>query len=146
MTLVLKMAEPSDAARVAAIMFGWMQDMPWLRQRYGRPEMLQFAALMIDRSWVTLAITDRAAGMLARDGDVVHALYVSDPGKGLGKHLLDHAKACRPRLTLWTHQANAAARRFYLREGFAEIERTDGAGNDDHLPDIRYVWNERVAA
>ncbi|MFV2051665.1 GNAT family N-acetyltransferase [Aliiroseovarius sp. YM-037] len=146
MTPELRQARPSDAPEVAAIMFGWMRETPWLHQRYSRNEMLHFARLMIDRNWVTLALTDHVAGMLARDCDVVHALYVSEPGRGLGKRLLDHAKGCRPTLTLWTHQANTPARRFYLREGFAEVERTDGTGNDDHLPDIRFAWEQKVAA
>ncbi len=40
------------------------------------------------------------------------------------------AKVGRERLTLWAFQQNGAALRFYAREGFAEIARTDGAGNE----------------
>jgi GNAT superfamily N-acetyltransferase len=49
-------------------------------------------------------------------------------------------KAREPRLVLWTFQANSAAIAFYLREGFVEIERTDGAGNEEGLPDVRMIW------
>ena len=43
-------------------------------------------------------------------------------------------------LSLWTFQVNGAARRFYERHGFTEVERTDGSHNDEHEPDVRYVW------
>jgi hypothetical protein len=37
-------------------------------------------------------------------------------------------------------QANAGARRFYLRHGFVEAGRTDGRGNEERAPDILYVF------
>jgi GNAT superfamily N-acetyltransferase len=43
-------------------------------------------------------------------------------------------------LWLWTFQANAGARRFYERNGFAPVEFTDGAANEEHEPDVRYEW------
>ena len=49
----------------------------------------------------------------------------------------------RPRpaaLTLWTFQANVAARAFYIREGFSEVETSAGEGNDEGLPDVRLDW------
>ena len=81
-------------------------------------------------------------GFLARDGEMIHALYLRPKARrrGFGKALLDQAKAETPRLTLWAFQANAQARRFYAREGFAEVEETDGAGNDEKLPDVRLTW------
>ena len=71
-------------------------------------------------------------------------LYV-DPaaqGRGIGAALLDLAKARNPGgLQLWTFQINAGARRFYAREGFVEVERTDGAANEEREPDIRLTWS-----
>ena len=86
-------------------------------------------------------------GFLARDGEDILALYVrpSQTGRGIGRALMQAAKARCPRLRLWTFQANIAAQRFYLREGFAEAARTDGAGNDEGLPDIHYIWERRAA-
>ena len=63
----------------------------------------------------------------------------------MGRRLLRAAMAQSPRLWLWTFQANTGAQRFYLREGFAEIRRTDGAGNDEGLPDIQYSWPAEAA-
>ena len=50
------------------------------------------------------------------------------------------AKDRSDRLELWCFQRNEAARRFYAREGFAEVEWTEGADNDEGLPDVRLVW------
>ena len=38
-----------------------------------------------------------------------------------------------------------AARRFYAREGFVEVDWTDGAGNEEHEPDVRCRWVRRGA-
>ena len=41
---------------------------------------------------------------------------------------------------------DAGAQRFYLREGFAETARTDGARNEEGLPDIAYEWRSSLEA
>ena len=61
-------------------------------------------------------------------------------GQRIGHRLLRDAQKQETALELWTFQANEGAQRFYLREGFKEVERTDGQGNDEKLPDIRYRW------
>jgi hypothetical protein len=35
---------------------------------------------------------------------------------------------------------NVGARCFYERHGFTAVEMTDGAGNDERQPDVRYAW------
>jgi ribosomal protein S18 acetylase RimI-like enzyme len=42
-------------------------------------------------------------------------------------------------LQLWAFQSNARARRFYERHGFEAVEFTDGNGNEERWPDVRYV-------
>ena len=73
----------------------------------------------------------------------IEQLYL-DPawvGRGLGQQFIDRAKQrCPAGLQLWTFQENAAARRFYERQGFAAVEFTDGAGNEERSPDVRYTW------
>ena len=71
---------------------------------------------------------------------MVTALYVAQPGQGRGKALLDHAKDQETGLTLWTFIANQRARRFYAREGFSEVGRTEG-DNEEGLPDMRLSWD-----
>jgi GNAT superfamily N-acetyltransferase len=108
---------------------------------HSRDEDLGFLHGLIARSEVFVA----EGGFLARDGDEVLALYLAPDarGRGVGKALLDAAKEGRERLMLWAFQRNTGALRFYAREGFVEVERTDGARNDERLPDVRLVW-ERV--
>lgn len=73
-------------------------------------------------------------------------LYV-DPdhtGSGVGSKLLEAAKSARNGgLQLWTFESNSRAQRFYERHGFVAIERTDGSGNEERAPDIRYVWRQK---
>jgi GNAT superfamily N-acetyltransferase len=62
--------------------------------------------------------------------------------RGLGAWLLGHAKAARPEgLRLWTFQSNARARAFYERQGFTVDHLTDGSDNEEHEPDVLYVWS-----
>jgi hypothetical protein len=35
--------------------------------------------------------------------------------------------------------------RFYQRHGFVPVERTDGAGNEEREPDVRYQWRPVTA-
>ena len=82
------------------------------------------------------------AGVIAfRDG-WIDQLYVL-PGfqdRGLGSALLEVATRPKRPLKLWTFQKNAGARRFYESKGFVEIERTDGAENEQREPDVLYEW------
>ena len=73
--------------------------------------------------------------------DVDH-LYVHPDHhrQGLGSALLRHAQAARPRLELWVFQRNADAIAFYEAHGFAIVESTDGAGNEEREPDHRMAW------
>lgn len=85
---------------------------------------------------------DSGLGFLARQDGEVDALYLAPHarGQGLGKALLDEAKAAEEMLTLWAFQANEGARRFYAREGFIEAFMTNGDGNLRGLKDVRLVW------
>jgi 8-oxo-dGTP pyrophosphatase MutT (NUDIX family)/GNAT superfamily N-acetyltransferase len=72
----------------------------------------------------------------------LHHLYL-DPswmGRGLGDQFMALVKQRHPQdLQLWAFQSNARGRRFYERHGFMAVEFTDGAGNQERWPDVRYV-------
>jgi 8-oxo-dGTP pyrophosphatase MutT (NUDIX family)/ribosomal protein S18 acetylase RimI-like enzyme len=89
--------------------------------------------------WVA-DIDDVVVGLLALTDGWIDQLYL-DPawiGRGLGERFMQLAVQRQPGgLQLWTFQANVAAQRFYARHGFREVERTDGAGNEERAPDIR---------
>jgi 8-oxo-dGTP pyrophosphatase MutT (NUDIX family)/GNAT superfamily N-acetyltransferase len=89
--------------------------------------------------WVA-DIDDVVVGLMALSDGWIEQLYL-DPawiGRGLGEQFLRIAVQRQPAgLQLWTFQVNLAAQRFYARHGFREVERTDGAGNEERAPDLR---------
>ncbi|MFJ6558741.1 GNAT family N-acetyltransferase [Streptomyces sp. NPDC091412] len=95
-------------------------------------------------TWVAEAGGDSGVvGVMVLDDDMLEQLYL-DPdwrGRGLGDRFVALAKERRPRgLSLWTFQVNRPAHRFYERHGFVAAEYTDGGGNEEREPDVRYVW------
>ncbi len=70
-------------------------------------------------------------------------LYVhpDHQGSGVGTALFETVTAHHPDgFCLWVFESNAPARAFYRRHGCLELERTDGAGNEERAPDIRVAW------
>ena len=149
MSLWLRPAEPMDAAAVAAILGAFVDQTPWMPRLHSRAEDIAHCGQMIDRGWVTIAMTaDRVAGFLARDGDEINSLYIA-PGsrrQGVGRQLIEDAKAQVDRLVLWTFVANVGALRFYDRMGFVELSRGTGAGNEEGLPDVQLAWTRGSTA
>lgn len=140
---VLRAALTTDAGQVGQILSDFVDATPWMPRLHTRAEDLSFAGDMIDRDWVTVAETATGiAGFVARNGEEIHALYVDATarGAGCGSALLRRMKGQAASLTLWTAQINSRARAFYGRHGFVEVERTDGSGSDERLPDVRLSW------
>jgi GNAT superfamily N-acetyltransferase len=81
-------------------------------------------------------------GIIAFRNDWIDQLYVLPEvqGRGVGNELLQVAKRAFDCLQLWTFQRNLRARRFYEARGFALVEETDGARNEEKEPDARYLW------
>jgi ribosomal protein S18 acetylase RimI-like enzyme len=94
-------------------------------------------------AWLAVADDGTLLGLMVLDSDWVEQLYI-DPawsGRGLGTRLVELAKQSRPGgLQLWTFVSNVRAQRFYERHGFTVEECTDGSGNEEKAPDLRYVW------
>ncbi len=142
-------ARSTDAGTTGEILHGFARENDWMPELHSCAETIAFCGRMIDQGWVTVAETsDGVVGFLALNGSDIHSLYltVSARGQGIGTQLLDHAKARHPQLSLFAFQANTDACRFYERHGFAEVARSDGADNDENLPDIKYVWRTERAA
>ena len=81
-------------------------------------------------------------GMIAFRENWIDQLYVlpKAQGRGVGTELLQVARSSFDRLQLWTFQRNVQARRFYQAKGFALVQETDGAGNEEKEPDALYLW------
>lgn len=62
---------------------------------------------------------------------------------GIGSQLIAFAQAQQSELRLYTFQSNARGRAFYEHHGFVIEELTDGARNEEKMPDITYLWRAR---
>jgi len=85
----------------------------------------------------------RIVGIMVLNGDLLSQLYLAPDrrGQGIGDRFVALAKDRSPQgLHLWTFQVNKPAHRFYERHGFVAVEYTDGRGNEEREPDVRYVW------
>ncbi|MBD3662324.1 GNAT family N-acetyltransferase [Sulfitobacter aestuariivivens] len=141
----LRTARSTDAGAVGAILSEFIDTTDWMPRVHSRAEDLAHAGTMIERGWVTVAETaSGVVGFAACNGEDLNALYVQRAARdqGVGSALVRHLQSCEPFLQLWTFVANEGAHRFYARHGFAEVTRTDGAGNDEKLPDIRFEWRK----
>lgn len=82
-------------------------------------------------------------GFVGLNGGHIEGIFVwpDAQSRGLGKALLDRAKAARGRLTLNVYRKNERAAAFYRREGF----RAGCAGMDENTGEAEYrmVWEER---
>lgn len=149
MTVVLRPARSTDAGVAGEILHGFAIENEWMPKLHSRAETIAFCGRMIDLEWMTVAETENGViGFLALNGTEIHSLYLSPDarGRGAGRQLLEYAKSRQSELSLFAFQANHSARRFYERNGFVEVARSDGADNDENLPDIKYVWNSEGAA
>jgi GNAT superfamily N-acetyltransferase len=81
-------------------------------------------------------------GIIAFREDWIDQLYVlpKAQGRGVGTELLQVAQSSFDRLHLWTFQRDVQARRFYEARGFALVQETNGAGNEEKEPDALYLW------
>lgn len=129
--------------QLARILWAFGHAAPWLPRVRTRRTDLAVMARITRRGWVQV-IRDRrgAAGFIARDGALIHAVYVHPRARrrGVGRTLLSDAKRHATRLELFVAEANGPARAFYAAQGFAEAARHDGAGNDENLPEIHMIW------
>lgn len=142
MSFRIATARAEQAPVLAGILTGWTDETRWMPRLHSAKEAVGFLSHLIDTRMVLVAETTQGVqGFIAGANGMVDALYVARGarGRGIGRALLARFKRLGP-VTLWTFQANHAAQAFYAREGFVVAETTDGAGNDEKLPDVRLVW------
>lgn len=95
-------------------------------------------------TWVADAgAEDGIVGVMVLGDGELSQLYLHPDwrGRGLGDRFVALAKERNPGgLGLWAFQVNKPARRFYERHGFVAVTFTDGGGNEEREPDVRYEW------
>ena len=144
----IERASEDDWQEIAEIFLAARRTMTYLPQLHSDAETRLFIRRVVKRGAVWAAerggeIVGFAALEPGPPDAWLHHLYVRPDmhNAGAGSLLLAKAKEELPRgFSLWTFQANLGARRFYERHGLAETRRTDGAENEEGLPDILYEW------
>jgi len=145
--IVVREGRAEDAPALAAIHRRARQAaLPGLREAHSEAEVARWIATTLMRThWVMVAEQDDTPvgyigfGEDARHGPMVLHLYLAPAwcGQGIGARLLEAASAALgPRLSLHCIARNAAALRFYERQGFRVIARSDGAGTEEGEPDL----------
>jgi GNAT superfamily N-acetyltransferase len=146
--ITLRRATDADADAVAAVyLSSFKRALPGVTLAHSDEEVRAHARehwVATTECWVANDDGGAVVAMMALTPGWIDQLYVAPDwlGKGIGRQLLELAKsrAGDDGLQLWTFQVNNRARRFYERNGFIEAERTDGSGNEEREPDVRYVW------
>jgi GNAT superfamily N-acetyltransferase len=138
----LKLDDMDAAARVVRTAFD--QALPSLAGLHTPEEDQWFFRERVFETCEVWGAFDGAAmrGIIAFRQGWIDQLYVLPTAqrRGVGKDLLQVAQNAFDRLQLWTFQRNAPARRFYEARGFALIQQTDGARNEEKEPDALYLW------
>jgi GNAT superfamily N-acetyltransferase len=141
----LRRAGPADAAAIARVHLAAFKATYAFGLAHSDEEVHRWVRdtlLPTTETWVAEVDGDVVAFLSLGDG-WIEQLYVAPghTGRGIGSRLVALAKERQPAgLQLWTFQVNVGARRFYERHGFTAVEMTDGAGNDERQPDVRYAW------
>lgn len=144
--MTLRPATPEDAPALAVILRTCFRvSLPFLPELHTAEEDLAYVSgrlMAEDAVWVA-EMEGLVVGYVAfRPGWIDH-LYVHPErqGQGIGPALLGKALEDGRARQLWTFRQNTRARRFYEARGFRPVEFTDGSGNEERAPDVRYLWS-----
>ena len=124
------MIRPYVASDLAELLESWYRA-SLIAHSFLSDEFLAQERVLIAKQWLpasetTVSIVDeQVVGFLSSVGNEVGAIFVhpESQGAGLGRELMDLARATRPFLELDVFEANAIGRRFYAAYGFEQIDR-----------------------
>jgi GNAT superfamily N-acetyltransferase len=144
--LRLRAVVAADAERVAEIFLASRKSaMPWLAQPH-TDEQTRWWHVNVLVPAATLVVAERGGEVLGfaepTDG-WLKALYVAPPaqGTGVGSALFEYSMQVQPGgFDLWVFARNTRALDFYARYGCVQVAATDGAGNEEHEPDVLLHW------
>ncbi len=140
--MILRAATNQDVKAMAQIIGDWFTATPFVPRLHTIEEDRWFIGQAVKKDDVIVADDSGVKGFIVRNGAEISQLYLAAAARGLGigSALLEKMKTRSDQLSLWCFQPNTGARRFYERHGFVAERFTDGAGNEEQVPDIRYVW------
>ncbi len=144
MATSIRRSTPADALPAADVFLAARATMTYLPKLHSDDETRAFIAGVVAQKETWVAERDgKIVGFAVVDGGWLEHLYVhpsrfdSDTGSRLFAQITErHPQG----FELWVFQQNAGARRFYERHGCALEKLTDGADNEEKLPDALYVW------
>ena len=144
MPTTIRRATPADAQAIADVFLDARATMTYLPQLHSQDETRGFIASVVrDKETWAADREGRIVGFAVVDGGWLEHLYVhpSRFNTATGHKLFTQVTARHPQgFQLWVFQQNAGARRFYERHGCALVRLTDGADNEEKVPDALYVW------
>lgn len=143
-SISLRTAEPSDVEAVADLFArSRAVALPFLPVLHSRDEDIAFLGNYAANGQMIVAQADgRLAGFMAVTPGWIEQLYLEPDQRrlGIGRRLVEKAKAGSDVLRLWCFLDNFAGRRFYEAQGFTEERRTAG-DNEAGLPDVLFCWH-----
>lgn len=147
---VIRAATVDDLPACARIINDYIDATGWLPRMKSRDEIAGFFGpeLLGKRTVLVAEAGGSIAAYLSFSEGRVFALYI-DPdfrGQGLGRTLLDRVKQRHPdRVELTVFEPNFAARRFYEREGFAEVPEGRDETAEEGVPILLMRWEGEAA-
>jgi GNAT superfamily N-acetyltransferase len=136
---VLRRATADDVEEIVAIFEPSFALLDFLPQLHTHDEHLDFFGRLVREGEAYIL----GRGFAILEGEWLTHLYVhpEEIGTGIGHALFVHATTRRPDgFRFWVFQQNERARRFYEAHGAVPAEFTDGSGNEERTPDVRYEW------
>ena len=145
MRFTLRRATASDTKSIANVLSASFRLLTFLPILHTVEEDRRYIQnVILNECEVTVAEDESGiVSFLAHQREEVRLLHTRPDriGMGAGTQLIDAEKASGiGALELWCFEANDRARRFYEARGFRAIRFTDGAHNEEQMPDIRYRW------
>lgn len=149
MSPILRKALNDDAQKVAEVYIRTRRASipfipPYVHTDDEVREWISSIVIPMQDTWVAETEEREIVAMMSLENGWIDQLYV-DPawnGQGIGSSMIQLAKERYPNgIQLWTFESNIDARRFYEHHDFLEVERTNGSDNEEHAPDIRYLWS-----
>lgn len=142
------MIRPYQDDDLAALLDAWHRASeaahPFLSEAFFEAERHQIAHEWLPMSETQVYVVGgRVVGFLSLVDNEVGGLFVHPDfqRQGIGRALMDSARAARPYLELTVFEANSQGRRFYEAYGFREVERV-AEGVEGH-PELRLRLGNR---